>query len=613
MKTFKKIFCLFYLFLFTLSSIPKESLAQQTYPYVFDAKAQGTQITVTLSGVPAADRGKANIFIEPLNTFPIGLVCPIGSSDIKCAASVQPTKTISQNGTITWTRSASVSGGSIYYIRAEIDFGGTRAPYISAVKWVVTGAETVDAKWPLTYGKECNPSTIIGKLNNTNKADFTITIQYAGTAMPADESTPAGASGPIQSVNGINEDGTYSFILQNLEKNTQYFVKQIIRSKNGALDIKTDKFKTCQGYIPAGSNDEANDFNKRSYRLLAPISEKLQIVLDQDLCQEYVNEGKLQPGSCDNQISDFLNIILQILIGLAVVMLVVQIILKGYEYMVTDTPFKKTAAKSRIMEAAAGLLLALSAYVILNTINPRLVSPDINISKLDIGVESFDISGAATFDGKPIKVDLKKEAYPAAKIASQKTGVDIAFILAMFQQESGSGSNSGNCLSTQSNMRVADYQYLNNELIPLINSEYPNKTKLVKDSVNVSCTSKTSTGGAGDGGAIGYTQFMPTTWKEYRESAKSLLGHEPYPWDTGDALMMTALFLKNKGGAINNEASQEQAACKYFGTCTRSNGKPWLISCSGEQKTYGQCVIGKKKYYQQVIDDAIKKGEAWVK
>lgn len=598
-KLLNKLFGFFALFFIVYSFLPATIFAQAIYSYTFDGKASGTQITITLSGVPAADRQKANVFIEPVDTFVSGsLVCPINSTDFRCAASVQPTKTILPNGTIQWTRSASISGGSLYYARAEIDYGQGKTPYISTVKIIATGAETVDAQWPLTYSKECNPSTIIGKLNNTNKQDFTISIQYSRVAMTPEESVPAGAFGPIQSVKGsgssasygINEDGTYSFILQNLEKNTQYFIKQIIKSKNGALDIKTDKFKTCQGYIPTGSSQEVSDYNKRSYTLLAPISERLKVVLDQDLCQEYVNEGKLQPGSCDNQISDFINLILQILIGLAVVMLVVQLIIQGYSYMVTDTPFKKTAAKSRIIEASAGLLLALSAYVILNTINPKLVSPDLNIGRLDIGIESFDVGGALGGEfktWKPIKVSLNTDVYPAAKVAAQKTGINVSFLLAEFKQETGGGVNVGRCTWKQPEAKMKDadkapFQTITSELgIPT-------------DTTPVSCAS-----GGGSGGAIGYMQFRPATWLDMRNEAKTYLGHTPNPWKVDDALMVAAVYLKKLGASSN----MRDAACKYY------SGDPCKPGRVPANEFYGNEVMGKKAYYDELIPKLIKEGK----
>jgi N-acetylmuramoyl-L-alanine amidase len=60
----------------------------------------------------------------------------------------------------------------------------------------------------------------------------------------------------------------------------------------------------------------------------------------------------------------------------------------------------KTSAKSKIGESVAGLLLALSAYLILNTINPTLVENRITISNLSLTITNlaedlghFQISG----------------------------------------------------------------------------------------------------------------------------------------------------------------------------------------------------------------------------
>lgn len=59
------------------------------------------------------------------------------------------------------------------------------------------------------------------------------------------------------------------------------------------------------------------------------------------------------------------------LIGLAAL---VALIIGGLIYMLSDTVFKKDQAKGMIQGAIFGLVLALSAYLILKTINPDLVN-----------------------------------------------------------------------------------------------------------------------------------------------------------------------------------------------------------------------------------------------
>ncbi len=61
----------------------------------------------------------------------------------------------------------------------------------------------------------------------------------------------------------------------------------------------------------------------------------------------------------------------------------------------TDIPFLKASAKGGFMEALGGLALALSAYLILNTLNPKLVQNDINVAKVGVGVEEYGESDKA--------------------------------------------------------------------------------------------------------------------------------------------------------------------------------------------------------------------------
>lgn len=575
----------------------------------------GSNIVAKLSGADILLRDKLKILMMKDGFVAGKPLCTGIGEPWDCAT--QPNKETELGGTVKWTiPTDNLLGRTAYNLRVEAESPLTIGSYyISDVKKVTTGDEAVKSTWPLKYDPDDTKASISGKIDNYQPTDFTLKLQYSlkqfsetGQALPADAHEVSAVA---------NSDGTYTFQLINLSPNSLYFVKQIIKADNrGALEIKVNNtgFNSTTGYKAEGSKEQLDDIKKRSYTLLAPFSEKLQVVLDPDLCREFVAQKKRPEGSCDNQISDFINLMLTVLIGIAAVVLVIELIIEGYRYMVTDTPFAKVSAKGRFFEALLGLLLALSAYLILNTINPKLVSNDLNINGVSIGIQDFEIGGGASFDGKPVKVSFKQVAYPAAKAAFEKTGgnpngVQVALILALFEQESGSGANYGKCLSTQSNMKTADYNYLNNELIPKINQAYPTKPQLVKDKVNISCSSFTSTGGAGNGGAIGYTQFMPTTWKNYREEAKTLLGHEPYPWDAGDALMMTALFLKDKGGAGTNLANQEAAACKYFGACKRSNGEPWLVSCHGTQQTYGQCVMSVKTSFEKQIAAAIAKGE----
>ena len=68
----------------------------------------------------------------------------------------------------------------------------------------------------------------------------------------------------------------------------------------------------------------------------------------------------------------------RLLIGLAGLLAVVMITLGGIEYMSTDSMFGKEEGKSKISQALVGLLLAISAWLILSTVNPATLEFNFN-------------------------------------------------------------------------------------------------------------------------------------------------------------------------------------------------------------------------------------------
>src|SRR3990167_8707056 len=71
---------------------------------------------------------------------------------------------------------------------------------------------------------------------------------------------------------------------------------------------------------------------------------------------------------------NYLNIIIKLIIGIAAVLAMVMIVMGGIEYLTSDLVSSKEAGKDTIRNAILGLLIALGAYLILNTINPQLLS-----------------------------------------------------------------------------------------------------------------------------------------------------------------------------------------------------------------------------------------------
>lgn len=256
----------------------------------------------------------------------------------------------------------------------------------------------------------------------------------------------------------------------------------------------------------------------------------------------------------------YLNMMIRLFIGICAVLAVIMIVMGGIEYMTTELISSKEAGKERIRNAIFGLLLALGAWTLLNTINPNLLNTDLksltNVT-VDVPVVNFQISGSSALsrDGKSVNIDLYTQAYPAAAAAFTQTGVDPALILAVFNQETSSGSNTGRCSPSNANMLPAEQTALAS----------------IVGSTNVATTPVSCSLSQGHGGAIGLTQFMPTTWNDVlkTQDAKTVFaGRSPDPWNTNDALMMTALYLKAKGAATD----PTKAAQAYFGNPSASSG-----------------------------------------
>ncbi len=83
----------------------------------------------------------------------------------------------------------------------------------------------------------------------------------------------------------------------------------------------------------------------------------------------------IAPGP--NQLKDFLSQAFQFGLALAAALAVIMIVWGGVEIMLSESVFKKEDGKKKIQDAIWGLLLALVSWLILYTINPKIL--DFNI------------------------------------------------------------------------------------------------------------------------------------------------------------------------------------------------------------------------------------------
>jgi hypothetical protein len=119
---------------------------------------------------------------------------------------------------------------------------------------------------------------------------------------------------------------------------------------------------------------------------VGPDGQKEYVLLEQSL--PFVGQ-KLPP------LGSYLSSIFKLGIGLAAVFSVLMIVIGGIEYILGATPFQKGDGKEKIINALTGLLLALAAYLILYTVNPKLTEFNLNLDKITIKPET-EVSPSAT-------------------------------------------------------------------------------------------------------------------------------------------------------------------------------------------------------------------------
>ncbi|HEU4677089.1 MAG TPA: lytic murein transglycosylase [Candidatus Paceibacterota bacterium] len=189
-----------------------------------------------------------------------------------------------------------------------------------------------------------------------------------------------------------------------------------------------------------------------------------------------------------------------------------------------------------------------------------------------------------------------KEALAYAKAASSYTGVRAAFILAILRQESNLGVNVGQCLLVNPQTGAGKGK---NTGTPFANVMKPDRDipyfldlmkRLGRDpyATPVSCPQS-----VGYGGAMGPTQFIPSTWRSYEPRIAQAFGQSVAdPWDPESAIMATALYLEDMGAARGGYTAEREAAARYYA------GGGWATYGLG----YAASVLAYAEQYQNDID-----------
>jgi hypothetical protein len=211
----------------------------------------------------------------------------------------------------------------------------------------------------------------------------------------------------------------------------------------------------------------------------------------------------------------------------------------------------------------------------------------------------FDLLGGGGGISLPQAVSL-------AKYAEGKTGVPAALILAILEQETNLGSNLGSCIyndfrGDRAVMHPERDQPIFVAIAGILGFEARTK--------QVSCPIVVGGQRSGWGGAMGPSQFIPSTWATYggivnsggvwvySESADAIrringTGSPANPFNNQDAFLATALLLRDNGAAGSYSADRLAALRYYAG---------WGGANNPANAFYGDGVMNRKAKFEGQI------------
>ena len=164
----------------------------------------------------------------------------------------------------------------------------------------------------------------------------------------------------------------------------------------------------------------------------------------------------------------------------------------------------------------------------------------------------------------------------------------------MLTQESNIGKNVGQCYIKDT--KTGDGVYIKtgaNAPKTMNPSQIPDFLQITKElgmdpyQTPVSCVMYSNGAPYGWGGAMGPSQFIPSTWALYAPKVKAATGRTANPWDISNAFLATGLYLEALGGGKN----EFSAAMHYF------SGASW----AKWEEFYGRSVIQIAAQYEEDI------------
>ncbi len=177
-----------------------------------------------------------------------------------------------------------------------------------------------------------------------------------------------------------------------------------------------------------------------------------------------------------------------------------------------------------------------------------------------------------------------ERALEYAQLAEKNTGIRPAFLLGIITEESNLGQNvgTGNWSLDLADARCAKQRTAFMQITSALGLN-PDLMPVSKKAWYGYC-----------GGAMGPAQFIPTTWLLYQNGVAQITANNPpNPWDPKDALIASALLLRDNGGAGGNAAGERKAALKYLA------GSNWAKPA---YSFYGDDVMAIAQKYQDQIN-----------
>lgn len=210
-----------------------------------------------------------------------------------------------------------------------------------------------------------------------------------------------------------------------------------------------------------------------------------------------------------------------------------------------------------------------------------------------IRAELFALAGGSGAISLPVAITLAKEAGSA-------TGVRPALILGILKQETNLGQNVGQCVLTNSPNKgdgkgkntgtfFEGVMKPDRDVDPFL--AITERLGLDPYTQPVSCPPS-----YGYGGAMGPSQFIPSTWVLYEARIASSLGvskNSVSPWNNLHAFTATAMLLADNGATAGTREAERLAALRYFAG--------WGGATNPAYSFYGDGVMGFAEQFEADI------------